>query len=85
MTTLRRYIDKYRVGSTLTLLFLAIIWLLPTIGLFITSLREKTEAQTSGWWTHRAKARSRWYKPWLSCTKCLRCARVGPRHSALCM
>jgi alpha-glucoside transport system permease protein len=51
MTTLRRYIDKYRVGSTLTLLFLAIIWLLPTIGLFITSLREKTEAQTSGWWT----------------------------------
>ncbi len=51
MTTLRRYIDKYRVGSTLTLLILAIIWLLPTIGLFITSLREKTEAQTSGWWT----------------------------------
>lgn len=51
MTTLRRLVDKYRVGSTLTLLFLATIWLLPTIGLFITSLREKTEAQTSGWWT----------------------------------
>lgn len=51
MSTLRRIIDKYRVGSTLTLVFLAFIWLIPTIGLFITSLREKTEAQTSGWWT----------------------------------
>lgn len=51
MSTVRRFIDKYRVGSTLTLLFLAFIWLIPTIGLLITSLREKTEAQTSGWWT----------------------------------
>jgi alpha-glucoside transport system permease protein len=51
MSTLRRFVDKYRVGSTLTLLFLAFIWLIPTIGLLITSLREKTEAQTSGWWT----------------------------------
>jgi alpha-glucoside transport system permease protein len=51
MSTLRRFVDKYRVGSTLTLLLLAFIWLIPTIGLLITSLREKTEAQTSGWWT----------------------------------
>ena len=51
MSTVRRFIDKYRVGSTITLLFLAFIWLIPTIGLLITSLREKTEAQTSGWWT----------------------------------
>jgi alpha-glucoside transport system permease protein len=51
MSTLKRFVDKYRVGSTLTLLFLAFIWLIPTIGLLITSLREKTEAQTSGWWT----------------------------------
>lgn len=51
MSALRRFVDKYRVGSTLTLLFLAFIWLIPTIGLLITSLREKTEAQTSGWWT----------------------------------
>lgn len=51
MSIVRRFIDKYRVGSTLTLLFLAFIWLIPTIGLLITSLREKTEAQTSGWWT----------------------------------
>ena len=47
---LRRLFDKYKIGSTLTLIFLAFIWLLPTVGLLITSLREKTEAQTSGWW-----------------------------------
>ena len=50
MRTLRRLFDKYRIGSTLTLIVLAVIWLIPTIGLLITSLREKTEAQTSGWW-----------------------------------
>jgi alpha-glucoside transport system permease protein len=37
-------------GSFLVLIFLAVIWLIPTIGLFITSLRAKGEAQTSGWW-----------------------------------
>jgi alpha-glucoside transport system permease protein len=37
-------------GSFLILIFLAAIWLLPTFGLFITSLRAKGEAQTSGWW-----------------------------------
>jgi alpha-glucoside transport system permease protein len=26
------------------------LWLLPTVGLFITSLRAKGDAQTSGWW-----------------------------------
>jgi alpha-glucoside transport system permease protein len=50
MIMLRRLFDKYKIGSTLTLIFLAFIWLLPTVGLLITSLREKTEAQTSGWW-----------------------------------
>jgi alpha-glucoside transport system permease protein len=50
MNMLRRLFDKYKIGSTLTLIFLAFIWLLPTVGLLITSLREKTEAQTSGWW-----------------------------------
>jgi alpha-glucoside transport system permease protein len=37
-------------ASFLVLIFLAVIWLIPTIGLFITSLRAKGEAQTSGWW-----------------------------------
>jgi alpha-glucoside transport system permease protein len=37
-------------GSFIVLIFLAAIWLLPTVGLFITSLRAKGDAQTSGWW-----------------------------------
>lgn len=36
--------------SLLILSILAIIWLLPTIGLLITSVRERTEAQRTGWW-----------------------------------
>ncbi len=45
-------IEKKRSGfvSFIVLTVLAFIWLLPTIGLFITSLREKTEAQRTGWW-----------------------------------
>ena len=37
-------------GSFVVLVVLSALWLLPTIGLFITSLRAKGEAQTSGWW-----------------------------------
>jgi len=37
-------------GSFVVLVFLSVLWLLPTVGLFITSLRSKGEAQTSGWW-----------------------------------
>ncbi len=45
-------IEKKRSGlvSFIVLTVLAFIWLLPTIGLFITSMREKTEAQRTGWW-----------------------------------
>lgn len=42
--------QKQGRGSFLVLTFLATLWLLPTVGLFITSLREKGEAQTTGWW-----------------------------------
>jgi alpha-glucoside transport system permease protein len=37
-------------GSFVVLVILSALWLLPTVGLFITSLRAKGEAQTSGWW-----------------------------------
>jgi len=37
-------------GSFVVLILLSALWLLPTVGLFITSLRAKGEAQTSGWW-----------------------------------
>ncbi len=36
--------------SLVVLSILALIWLLPTIGLLITSVRERTEAQRTGWW-----------------------------------
>ncbi len=32
-------------------LFLVILWLLPTFGLFISSIRDKDQIATSGWWT----------------------------------
>jgi alpha-glucoside transport system permease protein len=37
-------------GSFIVLILLSALWLLPTFGLFITSLRAKGDAQTSGWW-----------------------------------
>ena len=37
-------------GSLIILVILSALWLLPTVGLFISSLRAKGEAQTSGWW-----------------------------------
>jgi alpha-glucoside transport system permease protein len=36
--------------SLVVLSVLAVIWLMPTIGLLITSVRERTEAQRTGWW-----------------------------------
>jgi alpha-glucoside transport system permease protein len=40
---------KSRISGSTTV-FLSALWLLPTVGLFITSLRAKGDAQTSGWW-----------------------------------
>jgi alpha-glucoside transport system permease protein len=41
----------WRVGTTLVMLFVSIMWLLPTIGLFVTAFREKVASAESGWWT----------------------------------
>jgi alpha-glucoside transport system permease protein len=40
-----------RVFTNLTLLFLCFIWCLPTIGVLITSFRERDNVNQSGWWT----------------------------------
>jgi alpha-glucoside transport system permease protein len=40
-----------RTPVHLALLGIAVIWLVPTIGLAITSIRPRDEIQSSGWWT----------------------------------
>ena len=37
--------------SQLLLLFFVIIWIIPTFGLFVSSLRDKDLLAISGWWT----------------------------------
>jgi alpha-glucoside transport system permease protein len=47
---MRNQKQKSSKTSFLILTVLAILWLMPTIGLLITSIRERTEAQRTGWW-----------------------------------
>jgi alpha-glucoside transport system permease protein len=44
-----RFISRTPVH--LALLAIAVIWLVPTVGLAITSIRPRDEIQASGWWT----------------------------------
>ena len=39
------------VVSIVVMILLCALWLLPTIGLLVTSFRPRIDAQTSGWWT----------------------------------
>ena len=39
-----------KLGSTLALLFLTVLWSIPTLGLLITSLRRRDQAEVSPWW-----------------------------------
>jgi alpha-glucoside transport system permease protein len=51
----QRWIGPLLVNGVL--LILVLLWSLPTVGLFISSLRDRFDIQTSGWWTvfpHRA-------------------------------
>lgn len=38
-------------GATIAALVIAIFWTIPTLGLFVTSLRPGSDVQSTGWWT----------------------------------
>ncbi|WP_291044955.1 carbohydrate ABC transporter permease [Herbiconiux sp.] len=38
-------------GATVAALIIAIVWTIPTFGLFISSFRDRNDIQTTGWWT----------------------------------
>ncbi len=46
----KKSIKDWNIGATLGLGFLVAIWSIPTVGLLITSLRERDVAETSPWW-----------------------------------
>ncbi len=46
----RRIKGRLNIGSTISLLLLTVIWSVPTVGLLVTSLRTREEAEISGWW-----------------------------------
>ena len=50
MNKLKLLSGKFNLGSTLALTILVGIWSIPTIGLLITSLRLRSEAEVSPWW-----------------------------------
>ena len=46
-----RKLSLTSILSQLLLLLFVIIWIIPTFGLFISSLRDKDLLSISGWWT----------------------------------
>jgi alpha-glucoside transport system permease protein len=50
MNKIEHLIRKSNLGSTLAMLILVLIWLTPTVGLLITSLRPSEIAEVTPWW-----------------------------------
>ncbi|MEN9714567.1 MAG: hypothetical protein RJA35_34 [Actinomycetota bacterium] len=44
-------VKNWKVGTTLVMLAVVMIWLLPTLGLFVTAFRSQDDSIASGWWT----------------------------------
>ncbi|MCF8531324.1 MAG: carbohydrate ABC transporter permease [Candidatus Nanopelagicales bacterium] len=47
----RRRVRRGSRTASLVVLAITIVWLIPTVGLFITSIRPVWESKNSGWWT----------------------------------
>lgn len=61
MATASRSFKRQKLASSLTvnavLILICILWVVPTIGVFVTSFRDSQDIFTTGWWTvfpHRA-------------------------------
>lgn len=50
-TLTKTTVPRRRPVLTVVLGIVAVLWMLPVIGLLITSFRTTTDAQTTGWWT----------------------------------
>ncbi|MDQ1185099.1 MULTISPECIES: carbohydrate ABC transporter permease [Agrobacterium] len=51
ITTRLRRIGLPRLIVHASVLFIALLWLLPTLGILVSSLRDKDQIVVSGWWT----------------------------------
>ncbi|NRP15763.1 MULTISPECIES: carbohydrate ABC transporter permease [unclassified Marinobacterium] len=49
MSTQSSFLPRFFNGTALTAL--VILWLVPTLGLFVSSIRDKDQLAASGWWT----------------------------------
>ncbi|MFP5343736.1 MAG: carbohydrate ABC transporter permease [Candidatus Limnocylindria bacterium] len=47
----RRGLRRGRVALHIVLVIIAVVWLVPAVGLFINSFRPSAEISNSGWWT----------------------------------
>src|ERR1700712_2078640 len=54
-TATRTTRSKPRLLLTVILGVMSVLWLLPVVGLLVTSFRSTTDALTTGWWTGFAK------------------------------
>lgn len=50
MNKIEHFARRFNLGSTIASLILVTIWLIPTVGLLVTSLRPSSVAEISPWW-----------------------------------
>ncbi|KAA3506343.1 carbohydrate ABC transporter permease [Agrobacterium vitis] len=54
-----RALSPLNIAVNLTVLLLVVIWTIPTVGLLVTSVRDKNQIVASGWWTALTSSRQK--------------------------